>query len=185
MKINKKAKKVFEGIIFNVYHYQQKMFDGSYETFERLERIPTVDILPLVGDKIIVIDQEQPGTDIYPSMVAGRIEKGEEILVAAERELLEETGHKASSFKIINEYLGSSKIYYHEYLVVAHNCQKVAEQSLDVGEKITMKLVDFDEFLNMCRDRRFAASLDLKFEMYEALLDKKKKEELRKKIFGK
>ncbi|NQV00184.1 MAG: NUDIX hydrolase [Parcubacteria group bacterium] len=185
MKIPKNAIKKFEGILFNVYHYQQKMFDGSYETFERLERKPTVDMLPLVGDKIIVIDQEQPGTDLYPSMVAGRIEKGEEILVAAERELLEETGYRASSFKIINEYLGSSKIYYHEYLIVAHDCQKIAEQSLDAGEKIQMKLVNFDEFLNMCRDRKFAAAPALKFEMYEALLNEKKKEELRNKIFKK
>jgi ADP-ribose pyrophosphatase len=185
MKIPKEAQKKFEGILFNVYHYQQKMFDGSYETFERLERKPTVDILPLVGDKIIVIDQEQPGTDIYPSMVAGRIEKGEDVLVAAERELLEETGYKASSLKIINEYLGSSKIYYHEYLIVAHDCQKIAEQNLDAGEKIAMKLINFDEFLNMCRDKRFAAPPELKFDMYEALLDKEKKEELREKIFKK
>ena len=185
MKINKKAKKVFEGVIFNVHQWQQKMFDGSYDTYEMIERQPTVDILPLVGDKIIVLDQEQPGRKPYPSMVAGRIEKGEEVLVAAERELLEETGYKASNFKIIDECLGSSKIYWHEYLIVAHDCQKVAKQSLDAGEKIKVKLVTFDEFLNMCRDRRFAAAQDLKFEMYEALLDEEKKKKLREKIFSK
>ncbi len=185
MKIPKNAKKKFEGILFDVYHYQQKMFDGSFETFERLERKSTVDILPLVGDKIIVIDQEQPGTNIYPSLVAGRIEKGEKVLDAAERELLEETGYRAENFKIINEYLGSSKIYYHEYLIVAHNCQKVAEQNLDAGEKIKMKLINFDEFLNMCRDKKFAAPPELKIDMYEAILNKNTKEDFKNRIFNK
>jgi len=185
MKVPKDARKVFKGVIFNVYQWQQRMFDGSFDTFEMLERKPTVDLLPLVGNKIIVLDQEQPGRKSYPSMVAGRIEKGEKILKTAERELLEETGYEADSFKIINEYFGSSKMYYHEHLIVAHNCKKVTEQKLDAGEKIKVKLVDFNEFLNLARDKRFAAPLDLKFDMYEVLLDEKKKEEFEKKIFNK
>lgn len=183
MKIPNKACKVFRGIIFNVYHWQQEMFDGSEETFEMLERQPTVDILPLVGDKIIVLKQEQPGRSVYPSLVGGRIEKGEEILKTAKRELLEETGYKSERFSVIDEYFGSSKMYYHEHLIVAENCKKTEEQNLDAGEKIEIQLVDFEEFLNLVRDGDFTAPLKLQFEMYEALLDKKKKENLRKKIF--
>lgn len=184
MKIPKEAQRKFKGVLFDVYQWQQEMFDGSYETFEMLKRQATVDILPLVDDKIIVLDQEQPRKGLYPSLVAGRIEEGEEVLKTAERELLEETGYKAESFKIINEYWGSSKLYWEDSLIVAHACKKVGEQNLDAGEKIKVKLVSFNEFLNLARDKRFAAPLDLKFDMYEALLDKDKKEELKIKIFG-
>ncbi len=38
MKIPPNAKRVFKGIIFDVYQWQQKMFDGSKETFEMLKR---------------------------------------------------------------------------------------------------------------------------------------------------
>jgi len=42
----------------------------------------------------------------------------------------------------------------------------------------------FDEFLQLCRNPAFAAPNKLIFRMYECLIDKKKKEEFRKKIFG-
>ena len=148
------------------------------------ERKPTVDIIATVGKKIMFLKQEQPRRSLFSSLPAGKIEKNENPKTTVLRELLEETGYKPSKVIFFDEYFGDSKTYFHEYIYIAKNCKKVAEQKLDSGEKIQVKLVSFKAFLNLCREKRSAISKDLKFEMYEALVNKKEKKELRKKIFG-
>lgn len=49
--IPKEATKVFEGRIYDVYQWLQKLFDGSTETFEMLSRADTVKIIALVNEK--------------------------------------------------------------------------------------------------------------------------------------
>lgn len=49
--IPKEATKVFEGRIYDVYQWPQKLFDGSTETFEMLSRADTVKIIALVNEK--------------------------------------------------------------------------------------------------------------------------------------
>ena len=78
---------------------------------------------------------------------AGYIEKGEKIIDAAARELLEETGYKAEKLICIDEYypsLGYSgeKIS----IILALNCYKVRKQNLDKDEYIKYIKVTFDEF---------------------------------------
>ena len=60
------AKKVFEGVIFDVYQWEQKMFDGSLETFEKLKRPDTVIVFPIMADgKVLLTKQEQPGKEPF------------------------------------------------------------------------------------------------------------------------
>jgi len=186
MKIPKQAKKVFDGVIFDTYQWEQEMFDGTTETFERIHRAPSVECIAIVDDKIITLEQKQPTReDWYPSLPGGRIDEGEEPVKAVARELLEETGYTAKSFELYREYSGTSKIHFPEYIFIAKNCKKVSEQNIDSGEKINVKLSTFDEFVNMFRNKLCATSIYFKFEIYEALLDEKKKEELKEKLFKK
>ncbi len=126
--------------------------------------------------------QEQPGRKAYPSLPGGRVEHHDTPLHTAQRELLEETGYKASKWIQLDEFYGDQKYFFRESLFLAQDCRKVATQKLDAGEKIKVTLVDFDEFLQLCRNPLFVAAIPLKFMMYEALLDVKKKEELKKKL---
>ena len=177
------ARRVFRGVIFDVYHWKQKMFDGTYEIFERLERRPTVDVIATRGSKILVLHQQQPARVPYRSLSGGGIHEGEAPISAALRELREETGTMSDDWYFMGEYFGSAKIRFHEYEYVARNVKKVARQHLDSGEKIKVGWMTFDEFLQCGRDPMFAISAYLKFRIYEALADLKKKEELRREIF--
>jgi len=182
----KGARKVFKGILFDVHHWDQEMFDGSSKTMEVLTSRSVVDIIAIVGDKIIVLDQEQPHRSMFCCIPGGHVEDDELPVESAKRELLEETGYESASsdFTIFSESFGSSKIAVHESIYLARNCKKVASQKLDPGEKITVKFVEFDDFLQLCRDRNFSTASELKRLMYEALLDKRKKKEMKNRIFG-
>lgn len=57
MKIPEDAKLVFKGVIFDVYQWEQEMFDGTYETFEAIKRVGTVQIIPTIGDKALPLSQ--------------------------------------------------------------------------------------------------------------------------------
>ncbi len=186
MKIPKDSKKVFEGILFDVHHWEQEMFDGSHQTFEMLYRKPSVDVIAIVDDKILVLDQEQPGKPLFPSLPGGRVEKDEDVFKSAERELLEETGYKAEEIIKIEEFGDGdySKLVFPETIFVGRNCKKITKQNLDAGEKIKIKFFDFDEFLQLCRDPRFTVPIGFKFVMYEALLDENKYQELKNNIYG-
>ncbi len=183
MKIPNSAKKVFSGVIFDIYQWQQEMFDGSKATYETAKRKPSLSIIALTPDKqILLLDQEQPARPPFPSLPGGKIEDNEEPSMAAARELLEETGYRAKEIILLNEYNDDSKIDFTDYLYLAKDCLPVSDQNLDPGEKITVKLVDFQTLLETVKNPLFAIPRGFQYELWEALLDPQKKEMLRKKL---
>ena len=185
MKIPAHSKRVFQGVLFDIYQWEQKMYDGSQQTFEMAKRKPSVGVIAVVENKILILEQEQPLKQPYPALPGGGVEVGQDHLQAAEEELLQETGYKAVEIKLLTESFGGTKMYSHQSVFVGKNCQKVAEQKLDPGEKIIIKFIGFNDFLQLCRQESFAVPLGFRFMMYEALVDSEKKERLEKEIFEK
>ena len=145
--IPSKAKKIFKGVLHDVYQWQQTLYDGSTKTFEMIKRRPSVYVIATMRQKILVLRQKQPGRDWFPSLPGGWRNVKEDALKAAERELLEETGHESKQWKIIIESNGSPHMYFHEIVFAANDCQKMAEQKLDGGEIIEVSPVSFQQFL--------------------------------------
>lgn len=144
------AKKVFEGVIFDVYQWEQEMFDGSKEIFEKLKRPGTANILAFTEEgKVIILEQEQPHKGLFYSLPGGRIEGGESPREGAKREFLEETGFEAEKFELWYSTQILSKIDWTIYNFVAKGCKKVSEQNLDAGERIKVKFVEMEEFVDM------------------------------------
>ncbi len=150
------AKLVFKGEIFEVYQWEQKMFDGSTAIFEKLKRANTAVVIPVVGDKILITIEEQPDKGLFYSIPGGRCEEGEEPMIAAARELLEETGYASSDLVLWREETPASKMIWTLYYYVAKKCEYVQPPALDSGEKIITKLVSFDEFLALADEPLFA-----------------------------
>lgn len=161
----KHAKEVFVGKSFTIYHWDQLQFDGTTEVFEKLIRQDTVSIIPITKDgKIILTKQEQPGSKPFFGLVGGIVDRGEDILTCAKRELLEETGYAASDFSLFFSTQPFSRVDWTIYTFIAKNCEKIAEQNLDSGEKIKLQFVNFDQMLKIIlredfRDREFALNL--------------------------
>lgn len=181
MKIPKEAKKVFQGIIFDVYQWQQKMFDGSFETFEALKRPSTIQIIPVQEGKILLSYEEQPNRNATYTFLGGRLEKAEVPLEGAKRELREEAGLESADWELFKVYENESKIDWSIYLFLARSCRKVAEPSLEVGEKIEVKEVDFEEFLKIVADESFWGQ-EIANDIFRMKESKTKLEEFRKKL---
>lgn len=179
-KIPPQAKRVFKGQIFDVYQWEQEMYDGSTHTFEKIVRLDTVLVIPVTDEgKIIICEQEQPHRDKpYLSLISGRVEEGEFPEDAAKRELLEETGFEAKELILFDKHINSNKIAWTIYTYVAKNCKKVAEQNLDPGEKIRCDFISFDEFMDILVEGK-VDDIHLTVKALEAKLDPKKMADLK------
>ncbi len=183
MNIPDNAKKVFQGIIFSVYQWEQTMYDGSVATFEKLKRPGTIQIIPTTEDQIYLSYEEQPTKPRTYTLFGGRQELGEEPLITAKRELLEESGLESSDWELLKTYTFEGKIVWPMYLFVARNCKKVSEQQLDSGEKIEVKKVSFADFLTITSSENFWNTLFTN-DVLRMRLDKTKLETFKGKLFG-
>ena len=162
------AKKVFDGVIFDVYQWEQELYDGSVATFEKIVRLDTVLVIAVTTEgKIILIKQEQPGKAPIVSLPGGRVDDGEEIIDAAKRELLEETGYATENYELFDSVQPVSKIEWGLYTFLAMGCKKVTVPDPGPGEKIELMLVDFEEFLEIILSKNFQDS-----EIINELLDR-------------
>lgn len=185
-KLSPNAKMVFKGRIFEVWQWEQKMYDGSIQIFERLKRSNTAQVIPIIGDKILIQEQEQP--DIkrsFSSIPGGRCENNENSLAAAKRELLEETGYASDDWELWREENPAVKIIWTVYTFVARNCYYKQPPNLDAGEKITTRLISFDEFLMLSEDPAFYERKDLCCELIRARFDEAYRKKFSNFLFAK
>lgn len=144
--IPENAERVFKGTIFDVYQWEQEMFDGSHQTFEMLRRPDTALVIVIDDNQIILQDEEQPGGVIQKSRLpGGRVESGESPLDGAKREVREELGHEYKNWALLEVTQPAVKIEWFVYVYVAVN--KIGEMPTahESGEKIQIKRVSFDE----------------------------------------
>lgn len=155
------------------------MFDGTVETFERLRRPNTANIIALVGDRVLVQTQRQPDSvEDFTSLPGGRVDAGEHELEAAKRELLEETGYTSDDWQLWHQVSPIGKIEWTIYTYIARNCRFAQPPQLDKGEEITSRLLDFEEFLMLSEDKSFYEE-ELVRQMIKCRFDPQKKEELK------
>ena len=145
------ATNVFKGVVFDVYQWQQKQFDGSFRTFEKLKRKDTASIVPVTDNGTILVNfEQQPGiTKPFYTNPCGEINSGESVIDGAARELLEETGYQAAEWSVWHATQPISKIEWVVYVLIAHGCTKVKEADPGIGEKIETKEITFDEFCDL------------------------------------
>lgn len=178
--IPENAKRVFKGVLFDTYQWEQEMFDGSKAIFEKVKRPDTVVIFPVLPDgRIVLTQQEQPGKEPFIGATGGRVDEGEDILVAAKRELLEESGYEADSFVLWDSQHPTSKIDGVVYTFIAKGLRKVSDLHLDAGEKIKLLTVTLDELIDLATTKHESFSeKEVIIKFFEAKLDSSKMKEL-------
>jgi ADP-ribose pyrophosphatase YjhB (NUDIX family) len=182
--IPKNAKRVFKGILFDVYHWRQKLLDGSYGTFEGIKRRASVQVIATTGGRVILFRETQPFTGAFTGLPGGVVGDGEDKRKTVLRELKEESGMVPESIELWRRAEFSTKIEWPTYYYIARNCRKVSAQKLDRGgEEIRVMLVPFGRFVELSsrpdfRNREFSNY------MFRLRQEPKKLEAFRKKVFG-
>lgn len=100
-----KYKTVFRGIIFEIKQAQAVFPSGAVKVFEQAVRPPSVTIIALDKQgKILLTREFRPKYKRYLwRLPAGRVDKGEDPKKAAQRELREETGYRASKLRLFHK----------------------------------------------------------------------------------
>ncbi len=137
------AERVFEGVIYDVYHWQQQLFDGSETTFEMLRRADTVSAICIVDDKLLVLQDEQPHRGLRTTFPGGRAEEDEDCLAAAKREVHEETGYSFRNWRLVHVFQPHTKVEQFVYLYLAWDGRREIEPHVDAGERIKVELLPF------------------------------------------
>lgn len=144
------AELVFKGVIYDVYQWQQTMFDNSHETFEMLKRADTAVSLAVVDDSLLILEDEQPHRGKRTSFPGGRVDlEDEDMESAARREVKEETGYSFRNWRLLKVSQPSTKIEWFVYVWLAWGIEDKAEPKLDAGEKIKVNTLNFNEVKDM------------------------------------
>lgn len=100
-----KYKTVFRGVIFEIKQAKAIFPSGAVKTFEQAIRPPSVTIIALDKQGRILLTREyRPKYKRYLwRLPAGRVDKGEDPKKAAQRELREEIGYRASKLNLFHK----------------------------------------------------------------------------------
>lgn len=148
------AEKAYSGVIFDVYKWPQEMFDGSAKTFEMLRRPDTVQVIAIKDNKVVLVKDEQPGRKVRTHFPGGRADPEDDSwLEAGQREMLEETGMKFKSWRLVDVVQPQPKIEWFAPWLLAFDFESQGEQTLDSdGERIEVIGMEFDEIRKFVLD---------------------------------
>jgi len=147
-----KRNKIFEGRIIKLYEDIIKIKNKNL-TRELVVHPGSVVIIPVLNEKtkdIVLIKQFRYAVNknIF-ELPAGTLEKNENPLICAKRELQEETGYKAKFFRKITEIFPSPGIMTEKmHLFIAKNLMK-SKQNFDDDEKIKTIIINLDKVVKM------------------------------------
>ena len=122
-------------------------------------------ILLVIQPRVVLKDNN--GINI--EVPAGYVEEGEDVILAGMRELQEETGYTSSEVYKLDSYhtsIGFSDEVID--LLLAVNCKKVSEQTLDDDEDIIVEEVTLDEF-DYLLNNNFIMDINTKMGYYRYL----------------
>jgi 8-oxo-dGTP pyrophosphatase MutT (NUDIX family) len=135
---------------------------GTLKRFSLIECVDWVNIIALTpDDRVVLIRQYRPGTDtICLEIPGGMVDAGEDPLTAAARELEEETGYTAKTWRAIGKVAPNPAIqnnYLHSYLAL--DAEQTTTQRLDTSEVIDLETAPLAEVHAMLRDGRIDHAL--------------------------
>jgi ADP-ribose pyrophosphatase len=140
------SKTVFKGKLFEIKVDRIQTSSGYITDREIVYHRGSVGIIPLIGNKIVMVRQFRypTGRDLL-EIPAGTLESDEDPIECAKRELIEETGYNAHILHSIGEiYLAPGYCTEKMYLYLAAELEQVA-QLTEPDEEIDVELIDIEE----------------------------------------
>jgi ADP-ribose pyrophosphatase len=146
--------------VFNQYFKIKKNTyltpNGKEKTYHVLDSKDAVLVFALTTDKqVVLVKQFRAGQNDYTTeLPAGKVDENEELIDAAKREMLEETGYDGDLEFIGSIWKGPSNTgKFHVFF--CDNARKVQEQELtEFEEGLEVVLIPLDKFLEQINDKK-------------------------------
>jgi ADP-ribose pyrophosphatase len=148
------TEQVWRGKLLDVRRDSVRLPDGSAGVREYIVHPGAVVIIPVLDDGRLLFERQHryPIRRTVIELPAGKIDPGEDIALTARRELLEETGYEATSWRhlgLMHPCIGYANEKIEIFL--ATGLQRVGEQQLDHGEFLSLLTLSLDEAAEQVR----------------------------------
>lgn len=142
----KEAVKSYDGPIFQAYKWKRKDNNGNYHEWEKLVRPDTVEVIPVIRDKVCLIKRKDGTLDIP----AGRVDpEDNDIMAAVLRELKEETGIIPDKIKLVGTSEPTHKIAWKVNTFISYGDNKTGKTEKGAFEEFENYFVTLDEFYEL------------------------------------
>ena len=148
-------KKVYEGPIFDVLEVQRTSQDGRSGAFIALDAPEWVTVVPWYRNSdgvpyFKMVRQYRHGSEkVTIEFPAGTVDKGENVMVAGKRELIEETGCTPTSDLVLLGSISPNPAFMNNrvWFYLAKDLECVKEQHLDANEQVDILDIPVKEVL--------------------------------------
>ena len=142
---------IYQGKIFDVEKHVVSLPNGNTSVRELVYHNGAVAVLVIdESEKIVMVEQYRKAFESMSIEIpAGKLEKGEEPLASAERELAEETGYTAESLEKIFSFYGAPGFCSERVDVYVAKGLSAGEMNLDEDEFLNVKRYSFEEAVEL------------------------------------
>jgi len=167
---------IYNGPVFGVRHDEVMEPGGIRTSRDLVTHFGSIVVLPILPDgRILLIRQYRHAVGQFMwELVAGRVEKGENLLAAAKRELLEETGYTARRYRKLLK-LHPTPGFLSEFMVIyAAEGLVAGPAEPEEDERITMRALTLREAERWMRSGKLRDAKSVAGILYYARLVLKK-----------
>lgn len=155
---------IWQGRLLDVWQDEVKLPNGKSATREYIRHPGAVVIFATTSSGEVLMERQfrYPAQQTFWELPAGKLEKNEDPLKAAQRELLEETGFATKMWEKIGHIhtaIGYSNEIIH--IFTAQNVEAIANQNLDENEFLSVHLMSATELLSLIQNGQITDSKTL------------------------